>query len=177
MRNKMFLTVLSLLITMLLLTSCIIIPLYKVYNFDNETVSSIDIYDLRGDENCYSGFWEEKSPVYTVDENNKENFLSDLSHISFSDTLVITIAAIDPGFSYGDWVAKINFENGSYTFISYGGYGETFDENGEIIDSNHFSCDYDKWEEFISKYVPEEIFEITEQPETENQTVQSEQTN
>lgn len=156
---KVFLiSVLSLAI-LLSITGCVIIPLHKNYNLDSEEVASVEIYDLRNSETHYSNFLEAESPVYTVKKDKTADFLSDLSEIDFSDALIITIAAVDPSFEYGDWVVRINYADESFSLISCNGYGESYDSNGETADDNHFGCDNDEWNQFIGKYVPEDIFE------------------
>ena len=76
----------------------------------------------------------------------------DFSRLKFSDAIVIVLAAIDPSFYYGDWVIRINFSNGQYTFYSCDGYGETFDAEGERISSTHFSCDDEELKNLVGKY-------------------------
>ena len=126
-------------------------------NIDDENVSSIEIYDLRESQFSESGFYENVDSVYTLDETIHSDFLDDLAKIQFSDTLIL-FAASDPSFYYGDWVVRINFTDGSYRFVSCGGYGETFDKDGNGIDSDHYGCDDEVWEHLIASYIPEEIF-------------------
>ena len=143
--------------TMLIsLTSCIVT--YKYYDIDSEDVLSVGIYDLRDSETHYNDFLESETPVYTIEKEQMADFLNDLSDIRFSDTIIITLAAVDPSFYYGEWVVRINYTDGSYSLISCGGYGESYDINNKVTDSNHFSCEDDEWEQFIGKYVPKDIF-------------------
>lgn len=156
MKRKQMLCALSLSLAMLVtLTGCIIIPIPKRYEIALEDVSSIDIYDLR---DCDYYYPSEETLVYTIEEDQMEDFLQDLSDVPFTDIIIIVLAAIDPSFNYGDWTVRINYTDGSYTYISCGGYGTTHDADGSLIDSNHYSCDTDEWEAFIEKYVPEDIF-------------------
>ena len=90
------------------------------------------------------------------------DFLSDLSNIQFSDTIIIAIAAVDPSFYYDDWVTRINYTDGSFSLISCDGFGESYDANDQVTDRNHFGCDNDEWKQFIGKYVPYDIFENNE---------------
>lgn len=150
------------LIVLLSLTSCILIPIQKHYDIDPETVSSIEIYDLRGVDTYYSFFLESETPVYSIEEDQMADFLSDLSNIQFSDTIIITIAAVDPSFFYDDWVTRINYTDGSFSLISCDGFGESYDANDQVTDRNHFGCDNDEWKQFIGKYVPYDIFENNE---------------
>lgn len=139
------------------LTGCIVIPFYKNFDISPDTVSSIEIYDLREvfdtDE-----FLEKGIPAYTIPEGDRADFLQALSEIEFSDSIMITIAAMDPSFSYDEWTIRINYTDGSYEFISCANYGEVFDSNGKRTDSHHWGCDEEEWHGFISRYVPESIF-------------------
>lgn len=141
-------------ITLLVFMSgCIIIPLSKYYVFSAEEVTSVQFYDLRSlDSGNKSGFDKICDPVFTLPEADKKVFLDDFSKIKFSDTIIIMIAAIDPSFSYGDWVVRIDFSNGQYTFYSSAGYGETFDAEGNFVSSTHYSCDDAALEQLISEY-------------------------
>lgn len=168
MKRRQTLSLLILSLAMLVtLTGCIVIPQYKQYDIAPEEVSSIEIHYLQERTQ-----YREQSPgaetlAYTLEDAQKADFLSDLSDIRFSDAIIITIAAIDPSFSYGVWTVRINYTDGSYAFLSCDGYGETFDANDSRIEGNHFDCDDDEWEAFIRKYLPQEFFatEETEEPE------------
>ena len=133
------------------LTSCIVIPKHKTYQLDADTVSSVQIYDMG--KPGYS--LDPGSLSYAVEDERLEEFLDDLSEIPFSDVVLITVAAVDPGFSFGRWVIRINQTDGSYMLLSNGGYGETRDANGNVIDSNHYGCDKEEWNSLISKYLPQ----------------------
>lgn len=135
------------------LSGCIIIPLTKHYDIPAEEVESVQFYDLRNPElPHYSGFDTSIEPVFTVPEENKEEFLDDFSKLKFSDYIIIVLAGIDPSFEYGDWVVRVNFTNGQYTFYSCGGYGETFDSEGKRISYTHFSCDNEELENLVGEY-------------------------
>lgn len=152
MRKRRLLLFVLICILSVSLTSCIIIPLRRHYTYSADKVSSIRFYDLRDSENRGSRFYEEETPVYTLpDEQNKE-FLKDFSKITFKDTIVIVLAAMDPSFYYGDWVVEIVFADGSYSFYSTGGFGETFNANGECVKTNHYSADDEDLEKLIGKY-------------------------
>jgi len=155
-KRTLVLTVLSLLLSASL-TGCIIIPLRKHFEIDPQTVSYIDIYDLRDNGSRESGFMNTEKPVYTVPAEQNVLFLEHLANIRFSDTVFITIAAMDPSFYYGKWVACIHYTDGSYEFLSNAHYGEVFDKDGNRIDSHHYGCDADEWEHFIGSYLPDEM--------------------
>ena len=169
MKVKYLLPTIALILCLLVsLSSCIIIPLRKQYGIDPEKVASVEIYDMRN-KNQYNSdgkfFAETETPVCSVEK--VADFLSDLSNITFTDSIIIVIAAIDPSFKYGDWVVRINYSDGIYSLISNAGYSQTFDANGEQIDSNHYGCESAEWNELISKYVPGDIFA---EKETDSET-------
>lgn len=155
MKQKGILLILSLIIFSSL-TGCIIIPRYKYYNIDVDDVSSIEIYHLSENERWYGDI--EEPGVYMIEEEEIDEFLDDLSDIRFSDHIIIVIAAIDPSFDYGEWVVRVNYIDGSYSFLSCAGYGEAYDQNNELIRSNHYGCDDEEWKQLIKRYVPVSIF-------------------
>ncbi len=141
------------------LTSCIIIPVYENFEIDADTVASIEIYDLCQADSLYGEFVKTETPVYEIPAEKNTDFLNDLSEIRFSDHIIIVLAAIDPNFYYDEWTIRINYMDGSYELISSDGFGETYANNGEVIDSHHLGCDQEEWRVFIGKYVPEDIFD------------------
>ena len=146
-------------IVMCTLTSCIIIPVYKNFEIDANAVVSIEIYDLCQADSLYGEFVKTETPVYEIPAEKITDFLNDLSKIRFSDHIIIVLAAIDPSFCYDEWTIRINYTDGSYELISSDGCGETYANNGEVIDSHHFGCDQEEWRDFIGQYVPEDIFD------------------
>lgn len=157
MKRIALLTV-SIILIMCCLSGCIVIRRYRHFDIDPITVSSIQVYDLCDDDGWESQFLATDIPVYEISEEQTADFISDLNDIEFSDHLIITIAAIDPSFNYGEWTVRINYNDGTYELISDGGYGETYDSNNEWVSSHHWSCDAAEWEAFIGKYVPADIF-------------------
>ena len=149
---KPFLLVIVTLLLVVSLSGCIIIPLWKYYDIPAEEVASVQFYDLRDLESNRSNFATTLEPVYTIPEEDKGTFLDDFSKLKFSDTIVISLAAVDPSFDYGDWVVRINYSNGQYTFYSCAGYGATFDSEGTYLSSTHYSCDDEELENLVSKY-------------------------
>ena len=135
------------------LSGCFVVPMTKYYSFSTAEVASVQFYDFRHTmEPVFSGFHDECDPVYTLPAKDEAAFLADFSQLEFSDEIVITIMAVDPSFCYGEWVIRINFENGRYAFFSSYGYGETFDDRGELISSNHFGCGDVELEQLIDRY-------------------------
>ena len=144
---------------MLSASGCIIIPRHMYYDdFEVGDVESVQVYDLRYAESTYrSYFLENEEPVYTIPKNHTESFFNDLAEIRFTDYIIIVLAAIDPSFHYGYWTVRINFTDGGYMLISDGSYGETFNAEGECIDSNHYGCETEEWETLIFTYLPREL--------------------
>lgn len=157
---KQFILMAVILVSVICLSGCIVIPQGKYYDISAEQVSSVQFYDFRNSEYGYDGFDHSEEPVYTLAEDQLEDFLNDFSNLRFSDTIVIALAAVDPSFSYGDWVVRINFTDGSYTLYSCGGYGETYDADGNVASSTHFSCDEEELAELIGKYYSIESPEV-----------------
>lgn len=148
----------ALLLSLLLsLTGCIIIPLHEKYTINKADLSSVQIYDLRNSETHECDFMEYDPPLYTVADEQVDDFLKDLSKIRFTDHIIIGLLAVDPSFYYGDWVVRLNHTDGTWTLLSSDGYSETFDKAGKYISSNHFGCDPDKWERFVTAYLPTDV--------------------
>ena len=143
--------ILSLLLS---LTGCIVIPQFKKYDINKADLSSVQIYDLRDCETHYSDFTEYDPPLYAVADEQVEDFLKDFSKIQFTDYIIIGLLAVDPGFDYGDWVVRLNYTDGTWTLLSSSGYSETFDKAGKYVTSNHFGCDPNEWEKFVTAYLP-----------------------
>ena len=156
--KKFTLFIVSIVFIMLTLASCIVIPMQSSYDIDAKTVSSIEIYDLCEVDTLYGDFVKTKEPVYEIPQEDISNFLSDLGEITFTDQIIISIAATDPSFYYDHWTARINFSDSSYELVSCDGYGATYDKNDKITKEHHFGCDDEVWYVLIQKYLPDEIF-------------------
>ena len=156
---RILLSVVLILSVICSLAGCMVIPVYDNYQIPADKVASIQIYDLRICKEYTLRFLETESPVYTLEEEQIPDFLNDLSQIRFNDEIVITIAAVDPSFEFDDWVVRINYFDGSYRLICCCAYGIYLDKNDEFISDNHYGCDEAEWYSFISKYVPEDIFQ------------------
>ena len=150
---KRFLLVFVAVMMLVALNGCIIIPVSEYYEFSPEEVESVQFYDLRsGEIPRSSGFDKLTDPVFTVAEEDKSAFLEDFSMLEFTDDIVIILAPMDPTFSYGDWVIRINFADGRYTFYSCYAYGETFYADGNRISATSAGCDDEELEKLIRKY-------------------------
>lgn len=158
MKRVVLLTI-SLMIILCTFTGCLAIPKYKNYEISKDTVSSIEIYDLRDADTLYSNFLKTVTPAYAISEEKVNDFLNDLSKIEFSDVVIITIAAVDPSFYYDVWTVRINYTDGSYELVSCDGFGETYDKNDEVTSWHHYGCDQDEWNVLIKKYVPQSILD------------------
>jgi hypothetical protein len=152
MKKKKLILLVLISILSVCLTSCIIIPLRRHYTYSADEVSCIRFYDLRDSYSRTSGFDEEETAIFTLPDEQMKEFLTDFSKITFKDSIIIVLAAVDPSFCYGPWVVEIVFTDGSYSFYSTGGFGETFDANGECIRTSHYSADDEDLEKLIGKY-------------------------
>jgi len=139
------------------LSGCIIIPLHKNLVIPEDTVASIEVFDLRNDSR-ESSIFDTENPVYTIPPAQLGEFLDELGKLQLTDYIVIILAAVDPGFYYGSWVIRINYKDGSYEYLSESGYSEVFDENGKWQEVNTYAPDDEERYAFIQKFVPEELF-------------------
>ena len=156
--KRIGLLTLTIILIMLTLTSCIVIPIYKRFKIDADTVTSIEIYDLCELDSLYGNFDKTQKNIYKISADKNADFLNDLAEIRFSDSIILVPAAVDPSFYYDEWTVRINYTDGSYEFISSDGYGQKFNKDDQEIDSHHFGCKQEEWLEFIKKYIPAEIF-------------------
>ena len=90
---------------------------------------------------------------YQIDTAENKAFLKDFADLRFTDVILITVAAVDPSFSYGNLVVRINFTNGRYTCYSCLGYGATYDADGSILSITHYSCEEQDLAKLIKKYM------------------------
>lgn len=135
------------------LSGCVVIPLAEYYDIPETDVDSVQFYDLRKEETVESrNFHIRYEPAYDLPYRDLEAFLYDFSKLKFSRTLVIVPASVDPSFSYGKLVVRINFVDGSYRLYSSAGYGQTFSEKNICTSTNHYSCDEEDLEALINKY-------------------------
>ena len=148
--------VLCLLLAMTLcLSGCMIIPISAYYVIPPGDVVSVQFYDLSGlpTWDVTFGFdMTEQEPFFVLPEEDKTAFLEDFSHLEFSDTILLVLAAIDPSFSYGRYVVRIDFTDGDFTYYSTIGYGESYDREGNFKSSTNFSCDEDELVALMERY-------------------------
>lgn len=156
--KRLVLLALMLALVMASFSGCIMIPMFKTYDIDAASVSSVEIYDLCNYTGSGSNFLDTVAPACQLTQEDTADFLYDLSQIRFSDYVLIILAPMDPSMYYGTWTVRVNYTDGTYELISCDGYGQTFDENGEETDSHHYSCDEDEWAWLIESYVPQNVF-------------------
>ena len=158
MRHYQSVIALALLIALVLsLSGCIVIPKETYYDLDPEEVESVWFYELKEPiYHDYSGSFEGESspePVFILPQNRNKAFLKDFADLRFSDVILITVAAVDPSFSYGNLVVRINFTKCRYTCYSCLGYGATYDADGSILSITHYSCEEEDLAKLIKKYM------------------------
>lgn len=135
------------------LCSCV----YSQYDFEDiveEDVQFIQFYDISGEESRDSETVLSTEPFYTLPVEKHAEFFKELRKIEFGDGFPL-FAPSDPSFSYGEYVVRINFKDGSYKLLSCGGYNELFDIHGKRMAGDHYSCDNTEWNDFIYSFVGE----------------------
>lgn len=158
----MFRKITVLLISLLLilsLTGCVFIPSWKQIDVrhDASEIVSVELYNLtvsymgrfHGREDCIDQMEEELDPIDTLDAENYDDFVKDLEKLTFTDHLILVLAAMDPAYYYRGYTVKITYENGDYDILSP--VGQLYD-SGERYIEDSWSCDEDKWNAFIEKH-------------------------
>ncbi len=145
--------ILSFLLTaMLCFSSCLVYWTYDFKDVQTENVQSVEFYDHTGEKRQGPEDVLERGSFYALNGEQSAQFIEELKEITFS-TWVIIGAAVDPHFTYGDYVVRINFKDGSYKLMSNSGYQQTFDKNGEGISGNYHGCEDTEWNDLIYAYV------------------------
>ena len=141
------------------LSSCIRLN-HRFDSIDKTNVTSIEIYDLRGDYSHDVGFYELMDPIYTLSPEQHADFLNTLTNLEFTKILIL-IAANDPMLHYSNTrTVKINHSNGAFETVSPYGYAEKYDPNEDSIHAwDYGGCDYSKWELLLKSVVPQEIYD------------------
>ncbi len=158
---KKSVTVFAFFVAMVFMLSGCITWSYKFDDLRTENIESICIYDMC--EYWYDGFDSKKiistEPFYTFEKDRHGEFLTELKKLEFGEG-VILFAASDPSFSYGEYVVRFTFSDGSYKLMSCMGFNETFDKNNKPIDSDHFGCDVSEWNDLIYRFTGERSVRI-----------------
>lgn len=128
---------------------------YDFKDLEQGNIRLIEFYNLSGAEYRNSQAVLETEPYYILPAKDKERFLEQLKQIKFEDVVPLFIPT-DPSFEYGFYVVRFQFEDGSYKFLSSGGYNEMFDSEGKCIDSDHYSCDGEQWIRLIHSFAGED---------------------
>lgn len=128
---------------------------YDFKDLEQGNIRLIEFYNLSGAEYRNSQAVLETEPYYILPAKDKERFLEQLKQIKFEDVVPLFIPT-DPSFEYGFYVVRFQFEDGSYKFLSSGGYNEMFDSEGKCIDSDHYGCDGEQWIRLIHSFAGED---------------------
>lgn len=141
------------------LTGCVFIPSWKQVDVRHDTseIVSVELYNLtvsymgrfHGREDCIDQMEEELDPIDTLDAENYDDFVKDLEKLTFTDHLILVLAAMDPAYYYRGYTVKITYENGDYDILSP--TGQLYDSGEKYIEDG-WNCDEDKWNSFIEKY-------------------------
>ena len=134
---------------MMSLSGCIVITLDEYYElaYDTNQIESIGIY-ARGDANVLSD-----EPLAVIDPDEFDAFVGELESLSFEENKIITIAAIDPSFSFGDYIIQVVYTDGAVERISNFGYQEFQDAAGNEQCSHYGLQNEEEWEIFLNPYL------------------------
>ena len=152
--NKVLLTIFLLLCLALALCGCAR-SRYDFKDLEQGNIRRIEFYNLSGASDRNSQAVLETEPYYIMPAEENERFLEQPKQIKFEDVIPLFMAS-DPSFEYGFYVVCFQFEDGSYKFLSSGGYNERFDSEGQCIDSDHYSCDDEQWIRLIHSFAGED---------------------
>jgi hypothetical protein len=117
---------------------------------DAEQISQIAVFDLRNE--ITTRIDDAMTPVGYVDQDSYAAFAEELEAFPFVDQYILILAPMDPSFSYGGYVVRITYEDGSYELIGSAGYQSRY-ADGVFAGGSHYSCDADRWEQFVRSYM------------------------
>ncbi len=144
---------LTLLILLPLLCGCVTL-VYDFEDIDNGKVESISFYDLSGYAEKSSEELLSSEPFFTLPAEEHDEFIAELKKLEFKDSFPIFMPS-DPSFSYGAYVVRFEFDDGSSRYLSCTGYNETFDADGKWISSDHYGCNDESWNDLIYAFCGE----------------------
>ncbi len=133
------------------------------YDFEDlavEDVAAITFHDISGAEVWDSEAVLAAEPFYTVEPDEHEAFVEAMRELQFSDTILLLPVAMDPSFSYAEYVVRVTMQDGSFRLYSCGGYNEAFDAQGEGVGSDHYHCDDEAWLNLLYSYCGERACRI-----------------
>ena len=128
---------------------------YDFKDLERGNIQLIEFYNLSEAEYRDSQAVLNTEPYYIMPAEDKERFLEQLKQIEFEDVVPLFIPS-DPSFEYGFYVVRFQFEDGSYKFLSSGGFNEMFDSEGKLIDSDHYCCNDEQWVKLIHSFAGED---------------------
>lgn len=154
--------IIILLLTLVLLfsfNSCITVDKTASLHRDREEIQSVSIYYLEEiyDESNVNKLRNENTPVYTLKEEQKEEFINRLCEFKYEKTVILVPIPFDGGCNLNGYVISVAYNDGkSYELFSeYGCFSYLVKENGkEGYYYNHadYSGEAD-WAEFIESYI------------------------
>ena len=128
---------------------------YDFEDLEQGNIRLIEFYNLSEAEYRNSQAVLEAEPYYIMPVEDKKRFLEKLKQIKFEDVVPLFMPS-DPSFEYGFYVVRFQFEDGSYKFLSSGGYNEMFNSEGKCIEADHYSCDDEQWIRLIHSFAGED---------------------
>ncbi len=146
-----------LLVLTFLLTSCMFYaPSPYKSSHSEEEIELIEICYYKAE---YSTVDLSAAPVAVIEKGLHAEIVDGLKDLGFKQFVLLFPAAIDPNVNINGYAVRITYSDGSAEIIapnlqiSY--------QNGKRTDVDFKSCDRDKWNEFINKYV--EMQMVTEE--------------
>ncbi len=128
---------------------------YDFKDLEQGNILSIEFFNLSEAEYRDSQAVLDTEPYYIMPAEDKKRFLEQLKQIKFEDVVPLFMPS-DPSFEYGFYVVRFQFEDGSYKFLSSGGYNETFDSDGNPIYYDHYYCNQEQWIKLIHSFAGED---------------------
>ena len=180
-RKGKYFAIVSLIIVLLLLTvvflsGCVRVKKEFKYNssvIDPEAVTSILFFDYSFTESTggpsfpvhpafeqygYSYDSNEPDPIYTLPQEKIAPFLEELSAIKFVSSYTFILGAYDPYYMFGDYFIRVNFADGSFSYIADRFY-RPYDAEGQYIVGYYGNpaCKTEKeFDALVAKFLPVE---------------------
>lgn len=145
-------------VLLILLALCVAVGLCGCVSFavgyecmgEAADITEIAVFDLR--VGWVDALDENMEPLGYVDSESFASFAEELEAFPFVDQILLMLAPSDPSLVYGGYVVRMTYADGSYELIGSAGY-QSQHAGGKLVGSSHYSCDRDKWAEFVLRYL------------------------
>lgn len=115
-----------------------------------EQIAQIAVFDLRTE--MTDKIDETLVPMGYVKADAYAAFVEELESFPFVDQMLLILVPSDPSFTYGGYVVRIAYEDGSYELIGNAGF-QSKHSGGKYVGGSHYGCDDDRWNQFVLKYM------------------------